>query len=168
VPLRSLARTFGHRRWFARLGRVLMPADRLLGRLTRGRVVALGLIPALLLTTTGRRSGRPRTAPLLGVPDRDAVIVVGSNWGGPRHPAWALNLLADPAATVCRRGAGLPVRARLLAGPERDRAWQLALRQWPAYQVYAERAGRPIHVFRLERSAPDGTRPAVPDPLWKE
>jgi deazaflavin-dependent oxidoreductase (nitroreductase family) len=149
VPLRSLARTLGHRRWFARLGRVLMPADRLLGRLTRGRVVALGLIPALLLTTTGRRSGRPRTAPLLGVPDRDAVIVVGSNWGGPRHPAWALNLLADPAATVVRRGRRFPVRATLLAGAERERAWQLVLAQWPGYRDYASRAGRPLHLFRL-------------------
>ena len=129
-----------------------MPADRLLGRLTGGRLVGLGLVPSLLLITTGRRSGKPRSTPLLGVPDRDAVIVVGSNWGGPRHPAWALNLLADPAATVRRQGASRPVRARLLAGPERDRAWQLALRQWPAYRVYAERAGRPLHVFRLERA----------------
>lgn len=130
----------------------MVPADRLLGRLTGGRLVGLGLVPSLLLTTTGRRSGKPRTTPLLGVPDRDAVIVVGSNWGGPRHPAWALNLLADPTATVRRHGVSFPVRARVLAGSERDRAWQLALAQWPAYQVYAGRAGRPLHVFRLERT----------------
>jgi deazaflavin-dependent oxidoreductase (nitroreductase family) len=156
MPLRSLARVLGHRRWFARLGPVLVPADRLVGRLTRGRLVALGLIPSLLLTTTGRRSGRPRTTPLLGVPDGPAVIVVGSNWGAPRHPDWALNLLADPAATLTRGGVSRPVRARPLTGPERDRAWRLALREWPAYRTYAARAGRRLPVFRLEPATGPG------------
>jgi deazaflavin-dependent oxidoreductase (nitroreductase family) len=154
--LRSLVRTLGHRRWFARLGPVLVPADRLVGRLTGGRVVALGLIPSLLLTTTGRRSGRPRTIPLLGVPDGDSVVVVGSNWGGPRHPAWALNLLADPAATLTRHGLTVQIRARRLTGPERERAWRRAVREWPAYRTYAARAGRPLHVFRLEPAGPSG------------
>jgi deazaflavin-dependent oxidoreductase (nitroreductase family) len=149
VGLRWLARTFAHRRWFARLGPVLVPADRLVGRLTGGRLVALGLVPSLLLVTTGRRTGQPRTTPLLTVPDGETFLVIGSNWGGPRHPAWALNLLADPAAAILRKGRRLPVRARLLAGAERERAWQLALREWPAYRVYAERAGREIHMFRL-------------------
>jgi deazaflavin-dependent oxidoreductase (nitroreductase family) len=151
MGLRSLVRALGRRRWFARLGPVLVPADRAVARLTGGRLIALGLVPSLLLTTTGRRSGRPRTTPLLGVPDGDAFVVIGSNWGGPRHPAWALNLLADPDATIVRKGRRFPVRAGLLTGPERERAWRSALRQWPAYQVYAERAGRELYVFRLER-----------------
>lgn len=154
MGIRSLVRRLGHRRWFARLGRVLVPADRLVARATRGRVVALGLVPSLLLTTTGRRSGQPRTTPLLGVPDGDAFIVIGSNWGGRRHPEWALNLLAQPAATVVHRGRRFPVRARVLAGGERERAWRLALRQWPAYQSYAGRAGRELYVFRLDQASP--------------
>lgn len=149
MGLRWLARTFAHRRWFARLGPVLVPADRLVGRLTGGRLVALGLVPSLLLVTTGRRTGQPRTTPLLTVPDGDSFLVIGSNWGGPRQPGWALNLLAEPAAMVFHKGRRLPVQARLLTGAERERAWQLALREWPAYRVYAERAGRDIHIFRL-------------------
>lgn len=152
-PVRALARALGHRRWFARLGRGLVPADRFVGRLTGGRLVALGLIPSLLLTTTGRRSGQPHQTPLLAVPDGDGLVVIGSNWGGPRQPAWALNLLARPEATVTRHGQTFPVRAHRLAGAERERAWRLALHHWPAYQTYAERAGtRGLHVFRLHRT----------------
>jgi deazaflavin-dependent oxidoreductase (nitroreductase family) len=151
VGIRWLARTIAHRRWFARFGRVLVPADRLVGRLTGGRLVALGLVPSLLLVTTGRRTGQARTTPLLTVPDGDGFVVIGSNWGGPRHPAWALNLLAHPDAVAVHKGRRLPVRARLLTGAERELAWRRALDEWPAYRAYAHRAGRDIHVFRLER-----------------
>lgn len=149
MSLRSLAQAVGRQRWLVRLSRAIVPFDRFVARLTGGRLIALGAVPALLLVTTGRRSGQPRTVPLQCVPDGDTWLVIGSNWGGPRHPAWALNLLADPAATVVRGGKRFPVRASLLAGAERDRAWRLVLDQWPAYQDYAARAGRPLHLFRL-------------------
>jgi deazaflavin-dependent oxidoreductase (nitroreductase family) len=149
--LRILARTVGRRRWFARFGPLLVPADRLVGRLTGGRLVALGLVPALLLTTTGRRSGQPRTTPLLALPDGDGFLVYGSNWGRPDHPAWALNLLAHPIATVTVKGQRAAVRAERLTGADRERAWQMAVQVWPAYRTYAARAGREIHVFRLGR-----------------
>jgi deazaflavin-dependent oxidoreductase (nitroreductase family) len=114
-------------------------------------VVALGLVPSLLITTTGRRSGQPRSNPLLYVPDGDGYVVTGSNWGKKEQPAWALNLLAEPAATVTVRGARIPVRARAVEGAERDRLWGLLVAQWPAYQTYVRRAGgRNIRVFRLE------------------
>lgn len=129
----------------------MVPVDRLVGRLTRGRVIALGLIPSLVITTTGRRSGRPRSNPLLYVPDGDAFVVTGSNWGQSDQPAWALNLMADPRATVAVRGRRIRVRAQLASGPERDRLWRLLVTEWPAYETYVERAGgRDIHVFRLE------------------
>ncbi|RZU52367.1 deazaflavin-dependent oxidoreductase (nitroreductase family) [Krasilnikovia cinnamomea] len=151
--IRTLARRMGRRRWFARAGRLLVPADRLVSRLTRGRVVALGLIPSLLLTTTGRRSGLPRSNPLLYVRDGDAWVVVGSNWGQGHQPAWVHNLTADPSATVTVGGAEHAVRARRVDGAERDRLWALLVAEWPAYPAYAERAGgRPIEVFRLEPS----------------
>ncbi|MEV4757515.1 nitroreductase family deazaflavin-dependent oxidoreductase [Micromonospora sp. NPDC049559] len=152
--LGRLARRLGHRRSFATVARLVVPVDRLVGRLTRGRVVALGLAPSLIITTTGRRSGRPRSNPLLYVPDGDAYVVIGSNWGGPNQPAWALNLAADPAATVTVRGTRVPVRARLATGAERDRLWELLVTEWPPYRSYVERAGgRDIRIFRLEPDA---------------
>jgi deazaflavin-dependent oxidoreductase (nitroreductase family) len=155
MSLRWFARAAGRLPGLARLGWLIVPADRFVARLTGGRLIALGTVPALLLTTTGRRSGQPRTVPLQYIPDGDSFLVIGSNWGGPRHPAWALNLLAEPAATVVHKGERFPVRATVLAGAERERAWQLSLRQWPAYQQYTERAGdRQLHLFRLRRPPP--------------
>jgi deazaflavin-dependent oxidoreductase (nitroreductase family) len=151
--VKGLARLLGHRRWFARVFRTAVPLDRLVGRITRGRFVALGLVPSLLLTTTGRRSGQPRQNPLLYLPDGDGFVVIGSNWGQTRHPAWALNLLANPDATVMLKGSEIPVRATVTTGPERDRLWRLLVTEWPAYQTYVERAGgRDIHIFRLTPS----------------
>jgi deazaflavin-dependent oxidoreductase (nitroreductase family) len=159
-PLASLARRLGGQRWFAAAGRAYVPLDRLLGRLSKGRLVALGLrdLPALLLTTTGRRSGEPRTTPLLYVRDGDAFIVAGSNWGQPHQPAWSGNLLAHPHATVTVGGATIPVRAQLAQGAERERLWRLMRDLWPAYDTYQSRAGgREIRVFRLQ---PTGATPS--------
>jgi hypothetical protein len=89
---------FGGRPWFAAVARRLVGADRLIGRLTRGRVVALGLVPSLIITTVGRRSGLPRSNPLVYVRDGGAYVVVGSNWGQLRLPAWVHNLRAAPEA----------------------------------------------------------------------
>jgi deazaflavin-dependent oxidoreductase (nitroreductase family) len=149
--LANLARRLGHRRWFARTFRVLVPLDRALGRMTRGRVVALHIdgLPSLLITTTGRKSGEPRTNPLLYAPDGDGYVVIGSNWGQQHHPAWSGNLLANPHATVTLDGRTIPVRAELAVGAERDRLLNLALEIWPAYQTYIERSGREIRIFRL-------------------
>jgi len=76
----------------------LVGLDRWLGRLSRGRVVALGMAPSLMLTTIGRRSAQPRSNPLLFVRDGDDLIVIASNWGGEKDPGWAWNLRADPPA----------------------------------------------------------------------
>lgn len=158
MPLATLARRLGHRRWFASLFRRLVPLDRALGKLTRGRVVALRIdgLPSLLITTTGRKSGEPRTNPLLYATDGDGYVVIGSNWGQAQHPAWSGNLLANPAATVTLDGRCIPVHATLATGAERDRLLALALRVWPAYQTYIERAGREIRIFRLAPVPPTG------------
>jgi deazaflavin-dependent oxidoreductase (nitroreductase family) len=149
----SLARRLGHAPWFARFGRFLVPADRLVGRLTRGRIVALGLLPSLMLTTTGRRSGRPRTTPLAYVTDGDRFAIIGSNWGQPNHPAWSGNLLAEPRATVEVGGRRIPVRATLVDGAERERLRALLVRAWPAYETYERRAAhRHLRIFRLDPS----------------
>ncbi|MFE9690526.1 nitroreductase/quinone reductase family protein [Micromonospora sp. NPDC005806] len=148
--LGTLARRLGHQKGFAAALRPLVPADRLLGRLTKGRVVAFGLVPSLVLTTTGRRSGKPRRNPLLYVPDGDAYVVIGSNWGQQHQPAWSLNLLAQPAAEIDVTGRRVPVRADLISGDERERLFARLVAEWPAYRTYVERAGgREIPVFRL-------------------
>ncbi|WBB72246.1 nitroreductase family deazaflavin-dependent oxidoreductase [Micromonospora sp. WMMD1128] len=146
----SLTRRLGHQQWFATTMRVLVPADRLIGRMTKGRVVAFGLVPTLVLTSTGRRSGKPRSNPLLYVPDGDAYVVIGSNWGQRHHPSWTFNLLAQPAAEVDVRGRRIPVRAEQVVGADRDRLFDRLVQEWPAYRTYVQRAaGREIKVFRL-------------------
>ncbi|MEU4398692.1 nitroreductase family deazaflavin-dependent oxidoreductase [Micromonospora orduensis] len=162
--LGNLTRRVGHYRWFGAAARLLVPADRVVGRLTRGRVVALGLLPSLLITTVGRRSGKPRSNPLLYVPDGDAYVVIGSNWGQTHQPGWAMNLLAEPTAEVAVKGQRIPVRAELATGAERDRLWHLLVTEWPAYRTYVQRAGgREIRIFRLVptgRGEPSGPPPA--------
>lgn len=139
--------------WFASAASWWAPrADLWLHRRTGGRRMFLRLLfPVLVVTTTGRRSGLPRRSPLLALPDPDAAghLVIGSNFGLPQTPAWALNLLADPHATVEVDGAEVPVTAELLDGPARDRAWQHLTAAWPPYRAYAARAGRDFPLFRL-------------------
>ncbi|MEH0935094.1 nitroreductase family deazaflavin-dependent oxidoreductase [Micromonospora sp. CPCC 205543] len=146
----TLARRLGHHAWFGATMRLLVPADRAVGRLTRGRMIAFGLVPSLVITTTGRRSGKPRSNPLLYVRDGDGYVVIGSNWGQRHQPGWALNLLADPEAEVDVKGRRVPVRAAVATGAERERLWRLLVTEWPAYRTYVDRAGgREIRIFRL-------------------
>jgi deazaflavin-dependent oxidoreductase (nitroreductase family) len=149
----SVVQWLGHRGWFARLGRQLVPLDRWLLRRTKGRWSAAGRhgLPSLLLTTTGRVSGEPRTQPLLYGTDGDGFVVVGSNWGQQKHPAWSGNLLANPDAVVRIGDREVPVRGVLATGAERERLWCNVLAMWPAYATYEQRAaGRDLRVFRLE------------------
>lgn len=133
---------------------VVPHVDRALNRLTRGRfVVAALLAPSLVLTARGAKSRQPRTTPLVTLPDDDgSFLVVGSNFGQPRHPAWTGNLLTHPEATVTYRGETFPVHAQLLTGEERAQAWPRLTRIWPVYDRYAERSGRELRVFRLVRA----------------
>jgi deazaflavin-dependent oxidoreductase (nitroreductase family) len=152
--LSSLLRRVGRAEWFARLARPLVPLDRAVGRLTRGRFVAFGLpgLPSLLITTTGRRTGQPRSNPLLYAPDGEAFVVIGSNWGQNHHPAWSSNLLANPEAVVTVDGQQIKVRARRVSGAERARLRGLLLAVWPGYADYERRCGgRDLRLFRLER-----------------
>lgn len=155
-----LARRLALHPWFRRIGRVWVPRiDRLLHRLTRGRLhLADAAVPTLLLTVEGRRSGRARTTPLAYVPDGDAYLVVGSNWGQADHPVWTLNLLAADTAVVEARGRRVVVHPQLLEGSERDQVWSQLTAVWPTYDDYTARAGgRALRVFRL---VPIGEAPA--------
>ena len=138
---------------FARLGPYVVPhLDRFVHRVTGGRIVTSQLfVDSLVLTTTGRKSGQPREAPLACAREtHGSWLVVGSNFGKEHHPAWTANLLADPDATVGYRGTVVPVTATLLEGEERDEAWAALERIWPVYDRYEGRAGRALRVFRLE------------------
>ncbi|MEV6630383.1 nitroreductase/quinone reductase family protein [Actinoplanes sp. NPDC051470] len=148
----SMWRSIGRTRVFAPVASRLLVADRWLSRVSKGRVVALGMTPSLLLTCTGRKSGQPRRSPLQYVRDGDAYVVVGSNWGRDTDPAWVHNLAANPDATVGLAGADLPVTATEATGAEHDRLWRLLLDQWPGYDLYLKRA--PHRTFRIFRLAP--------------
>jgi deazaflavin-dependent oxidoreductase (nitroreductase family) len=105
----------------------------------------------LLLTTRGRRSGEPRTMPLIHRTDGDRWIVVASKGGWPQNPAWFENLKAEPDAEIEVLGEKIPVRASVAEGTERERLWGLMTEVWPAYDEYQERTSRQIPVVVLTR-----------------
>ncbi|AWI29620.1 nitroreductase/quinone reductase family protein [Streptomyces tirandamycinicus] len=148
-------------RVFARIAPHVVPAvDRAVHRLTRGRVLlSAQLLPGLVLTARGARTGLARRTPLACIPEEatGTWVLVGSNFGRPGHPAWTGNLLAHPEAEISWRGADVPVRAELLTGEERAAAWEAALAFWPPYATYQARVEREIRLFRLARrtTAPD-------------
>ena len=134
---------------FRRIGKLNTPVY----RLTRGRLGGrVGKAPVLLLTTTGRKSGQERTAPVLYLADGDRHVVIGSNAGNRNAPAWALNLEASPEAAIQvgrRRGR---VRARVAQGEERATLWRKMNEQYNGFDHYAVRTDRDIRVFVLERA----------------
>jgi deazaflavin-dependent oxidoreductase (nitroreductase family) len=151
--LHRLIRRLGHRRWFAAAGRRFgAPLDRALYRATRGRITSTaGAAPVMLLTTTGRRSGRSRTTPVMYLRDGDRFVVTSENFGQQRPAAWPLNLIADPTATVQVGAQVVPCRARLLHDTEADRYWARFVEAWPAHESYLARSGQ-RHTFLLEPS----------------
>ncbi|BBC34127.1 Deazaflavin-dependent nitroreductase [Streptomyces graminofaciens] len=140
---------------FARVAPHVIPAlDRAVHRLTRGRVLlSAQLLPGVVLTATGAKSGVPRRTPLACMPEEDggSWLLIGSNFGRSGHPAWSANLLAHPDAEVSWKGEDIPVRARLLEGEERSAAWRELLAFWPPYATYQARVEREIRVFRIVR-----------------
>jgi deazaflavin-dependent oxidoreductase (nitroreductase family) len=103
----------------------------------------------LLLTTTGRTSGKQRTNALIHRTDGERWIVVASKGGAPRNPGWFENLEANPEATIEVRGETVPVRASVAEGAERERLWSLMSEVWPAYDDYQARTEREIPVVVL-------------------
>ena len=107
--------------------------------------------PLLLLTTTGAKSGQPRTTPLAYTRDGDRWVIIASNGGAPTNPAWHHNLVARPTAAVEVGGATFPVRARVAAGAERDRLYDQMAAQMPGFAEYQRKTTRMIPVVTLER-----------------
>lgn len=120
-------------------------------RLTGGRVGGkLGKAPILLLTTTGRKSGEPRTAPVLYLADGDRFVVINTNAGNAKTPAWSLNLRANPEAEVEVGRRRVKVQARLAEGEERTDLWRRHMEQYSGWEFYESKLDRDIGVFVLE------------------
>lgn len=141
----------GGQPWLPPYSAYIVKVDLFIRRLTAGRLSLLSLagLPELFLTVVGRKSGIPRTTPLLCVPRDGYWLVAGSNWGQPKPPLWVGNLVSAGGATVEVHGATTPVTARLLTDAEREQAWRSMLDVWPNYATYAARTDREIPVFAL-------------------
>ena len=114
------------------------------------RGVSSLVVPSLILTTIGAKSGLPRDTVLMYTPDgHGRAIVAGTNWARPHHPAWTYNLLAHPEAEIQVRGRRYAVRASLIEGDARDRVWRHLESQWPEYRAYERDSGRTVRLFRL-------------------
>ena len=144
------------------IGRVLThprfhPVHRRLYLRTGGRgIVGHGLgVDMLLLHTTGRSSGRPRTVPLAAVPDGDAWVVVGSFGGRDRDPGWVHNLRAVPRGRIQVRGDSWVVMATEADSGEAGRLWPIVEAAYPGYATYRAATIRAIPLFVLERSRAD-------------
>ena len=106
-------------------------------------------LPVLLLTTTGRKSGKRRTTPLLYVEDGGRLVVVASVGGAPKHPAWYLNLRADPRATVEVGRRTLAASAETAGPEERARLWRQVTAMYPTYDSYQANTTREIPIVIL-------------------
>ena len=152
-PLRAYAaflRT-GVGRWLAK--NIAPKVDPWLLRATGGRLGMGLMLPSALLTTTGAKTGQPRTNPVFYFHDGRDVIVIASNYGNDKHPAWYYNLSANPRAQIATNGGGPVMAASEVTEPaERERVWAMADRVyplWPDYRRRAEQCQRTIPIIRL-------------------
>jgi len=154
-----LYRSRTYRAMFPGMLRLFVPTHVRLYRLFQGRVVgrlSQGFAPLLLLTTLGRRSGRRRTQLVGYMRDGPAFLIVGANGGLSSDPGWVFNLRARHEAEVQVGGERIQVRAAILTGDERARAWREVTGRYPFFDVYQAVVRRSIPVVRLdpEPSAP--------------
>lgn len=147
-------RRLGRSATFARIGRTFAPPiDLVLHRATNGRVSLAGsTLPTLILGHRGAKSNKEYRTPLAYFAHGEEVVIVASNWGGPKHPAWSYNLTANPAVTVHVGGRQLSVIARQLSVEEIAEIWPQIVKAWPGYDDYRERSGREIRLFALKKA----------------
>lgn len=131
------------------IAHVFSPLQRRLLLATGGRVSLTGKLPVLLLTATGRRSGRPRTVPLIFLRDGDDLVVCNVRPPWERRNPWPLNVRANPDVSVRIRGVTEQRVAREAGGQEVEKYWPLLVKTWPAYErFFAETHERAIFVLR--------------------
>ncbi len=133
--------------------RLLSPIDRWIYRLTGGnrkfRILGRGKAEALLLTTIGRKSGQPRTTPLLYLQDGENVVLAASKGGMPHHPLWYLNLQANPEVEVEIGSRKIPMAAHQASAEEKARLWPRLVEIYPSYATYQSLTDRDIPVLIL-------------------
>jgi deazaflavin-dependent oxidoreductase (nitroreductase family) len=154
-PVQRGLQTFGSTRVGAwTFSKTLAPLDKVMHRMTKGRTSlpeVLAGLPVIMVTTTGRKSGQPRTSPLISVPLRDDLALLGTNFGQKGTPAWVFNLEADPHTTVAYRGVTVEAVARPATDDERARVWAGSQGIYGGYEKYQRRiTGRDIRIFILE------------------
>ncbi len=149
--LTPLAVKIGSLEFLPRFLPQIVAVDTRLDRWTKGRLTLLDIagLPNLRLTVIGRKSGQPRTTPLLAVPRGEDWLIAGSNFGGPKQPVWVVNLEANPDCWIEVKGRKQEMRARRLEGDHRHEAWEFMIRTWPNYRKYEQRTERQIKVFEL-------------------
>jgi deazaflavin-dependent oxidoreductase (nitroreductase family) len=134
--------------------RTLPRIDRAFYRLSHGHTTFSAWVsglPIVMLTTTGARTGQPRTLPVLGLPGGDHLVVIASNYGRRGNPGWYHNVLADPRAEVSWGGSAVQMRARELKGEERQLYIDRGLEAYPWWEQYHRRAApREVPVIMLE------------------
>lgn len=133
------------------IGRVFSPLHRRLYQMTGGRISLTGGAPVLLLTTTGRRSGLPRTVPLLYVRDGERLIICNVNPGFERPNPWTLNLRAEAHAQVRIGAETIAVTSREATSDELNRYWSRLTEIWPAFEAFYSNGGK-RSIFVLEPS----------------
>jgi deazaflavin-dependent oxidoreductase (nitroreductase family) len=125
--------------------------DPVIFRMSGGRFTSIGpaVIPQLILTTKGRKSGQERDAQLVYTDIDGIAHVVASNFGGERHPAWSYNLTAEPEAYIQLKDKKTAVIAELLSDEEKESVWDRLVSNIPNYSAYKERTDRNLKVYRL-------------------
>jgi deazaflavin-dependent oxidoreductase (nitroreductase family) len=119
-------------------------------RATGGKLLGrMGQSPILLLNSVGRKSGKKRATPLLYVVDGESFVIIASKGGTPSHPAWYLNLKANPDATVEVGDRKVRVRAEEEGGEEKERLWQKMAEMYPTYDDYQKKTKREIPLLVL-------------------
>jgi deazaflavin-dependent oxidoreductase (nitroreductase family) len=122
-------------------------------RLTGGRIGGkIGTLPVVLLTTTGRKTGKARTVPVGSFDDQGDVVVVASFAGSPQHPAWFNNLAANPNVTAQLGATPFSARAEIVTGADRERLWKKIVATAPNFGDYQKKTTREIPVVRLKRT----------------
>ncbi len=151
VQRQSVVRTWRRVWWRRAIQRALTSLHIASYRATGGLIGHwVGPLPNILLTTAGRRSGKPRPTPLTYIRVDGLLAVIASNFGSRTEPQWYLNLAERPEATAQLKWRRWPVRARPATPEERERVWASALVIWPAWASYAKRAQREIPIVVLD------------------
>ncbi len=154
-PIQRMMRRFassGPGSWV--FAKVAHHIDRPVFRLSKGRRTFGSMVtglPVVMLTTTGAKSGKPRTVPVLGLPAEGGIAVIASNFGQRRNPGWLYNLRAKPEGELAVEGLTHRFRATEVDGEARARIWERGLKVYPGWTQYERRAAhRDIVVFLLE------------------